>query len=281
MTYFGFLLRFLVLPLVILWGVVVWDGSRGLRLPPPLTNHPAGPVILLHALIALTYTTPWDNYLVATNVWWYDPELVSGITFGWVPLEEYTFFVLQPLLAGLIFLVLARRLPAAPQPVKPSAALRRGATVAGGLIWLASVALLLSRWQPGTYLALQLVWAVPPILLQLAFGADILWHHRRLVALTVGIATLYLAATDLLAIAAGTWTIDPEQTLHLLILGVLPLEEFTFFLLTNVLLVFGVTLAVAETSAHRVPAFLSTRLPWITGAAVGAHERVRQRVKGI
>ena len=23
------------------------------------------------------YTTPWDNYLVATNVWWYDPALVK------------------------------------------------------------------------------------------------------------------------------------------------------------------------------------------------------------
>ena len=30
-------------------------------------------------MIAVVYTTHWDNYLVATRVWWYDPALVSGI----------------------------------------------------------------------------------------------------------------------------------------------------------------------------------------------------------
>ena len=61
-------------------------------------------------IIALLYTTPWDNYLVATGVWWYDPALVTGLTLGWVPIEEYTFFILQTLLAGLWLAFLARRL---------------------------------------------------------------------------------------------------------------------------------------------------------------------------
>jgi len=38
----------------------------------------------------------------------------------------------------------------------------------------------------------------------------------------------------------------------------LPLEEFFFFLLTNTLLVFGVTLALARESQSRVKAFLIT-----------------------
>jgi lycopene cyclase domain-containing protein len=60
--------------------------------------------------LAVTYTTPWDNYLVATRVWYYDPRLVFGITFGYVPIEEYSFFVLQTLLSSFFMLYLWRRL---------------------------------------------------------------------------------------------------------------------------------------------------------------------------
>ncbi len=63
------------------------------------------------ALIALCvlYTTPWDNYLVASGVWYYDPKLVLGLTFGYVPAEEYTFFVVQTLMTGFFMLFLWRR----------------------------------------------------------------------------------------------------------------------------------------------------------------------------
>ncbi len=60
-------------------------------------------------LVALAYTTPWDNYLVATGVWYYDPARVWNIVLGYVPLEEYLFFVLQVTLTGLITLWLIRR----------------------------------------------------------------------------------------------------------------------------------------------------------------------------
>lgn len=52
-------------------------------------------------LIAVAYTTPWDNYLVATRVWFYNPSLVLGIILGYVPLEEYVFFIVQTLAVGL------------------------------------------------------------------------------------------------------------------------------------------------------------------------------------
>jgi lycopene cyclase domain-containing protein len=94
---------------------------------------------------------------------------------------------------------------------------------------------------------------------QLAFGADILWRERRLVLSTIVIATLYLAAADSLAIATGTWTINPEQSLPILLGGVLPIEEFLFFLMTNVLITFGATLMASEASRRRVP-FLRQRL---------------------
>jgi hypothetical protein len=60
--------------------------------------------------------------------------------------------------------------------------------------------------------------------------------------------TLYLSAVDTLAIGAGTWTIDPAQSLGILLGGRLPLEEFIFFLLTTILVTFGLLLGIAEQS---------------------------------
>jgi lycopene beta-cyclase len=259
MTYFGFLGLFVVIP-IILFLVLNWLAQRSGRVvPDSLRGMPFVPTLLAHVLIALVYTTPWDNYLVATRVWWYDPELVSGLVIGWVPIEEYTFFILQPIMTGLLLLLLTRFLPVPAKPFQPRPRLRLWSTVLVGLIWLVSVVLLLAGYAPATYLSLALGWALPPIMLQLAFGADILWRYKSLVFWTLVPATLYLAWADSLAISAGTWTIDPAQSFNIFLGGVLPIEEFIFFLLTNTLLVFGVTLVLARESQGRL---YNDLIPW-------------------
>jgi lycopene cyclase domain-containing protein len=60
------------------------------------------------ALLALAYTTPWDNYLVYKGIWSYPPGRVMA-TIGWVPIEEYMFFVIQTALTSLWFLAGAPR----------------------------------------------------------------------------------------------------------------------------------------------------------------------------
>ena len=252
MTYFGFLAIFVGLPLVVLGGLTWYDLRRGRSLPQSLHNLPGWLALIAHVVIALVYTTAWDNYLVATRVWWYDPKLVTGVVLGWVPLEEYTFFIIQTLLTGTWLLLLARRL-AVNSRFRPLHQLRWSSALFAGVIWLASVLMLVSGWQPGTYLALELVWALPPIILQLAFGADILWHYRRLVLLAIIPTTLYLSFADALAIRSGTWTIDPMQSLNIFLAGQLPLEEFVFFLLTNTLVSFGIVLTLACESRERMP----------------------------
>ena len=252
MTYFGFLAKFVVIPLVIIGGLTLYDRWRGHVLPKRLGGLPAWIALAAHVLVALLYTTPWDNYLVATRVWWYDPQLVTEVTLGWVPIEEYTFFVLQTLLTGLWLLWLARHLPPPiDAPLHPK--LRWITASITGLIWLASVVGLLSGWKPGVYLTIQLAWALPPIIFQLAFGADILYRYRGIVLLTLIPTTLYLGTVDAVAIDAGTWTIDPAQSLEIYLGGVLPLEEFTFFLVTNTLVAFGMTLVLARESLERTP----------------------------
>lgn len=252
MTYFGFLLRFLGIPILILLALTYWDHRQGRQRADRLSNWPAALSILLHVVIALIYTTPWDNYLVATKVWWYDPNLVTGLTIGWVPIEEYTFFVVQPILSGLWLWFLARRLSLPEPKTALRTRLRWLLPILAAIIWLAAVAILILNWQPGTYLALELSWALIPIIVQLAFGADILWRYRRIVFLSLVPLTLYLSAADALAINYGTWTISPTQSLNILLGGILPIEEFIFFLLTNILITFGLTLLWAEESHERI-----------------------------
>jgi lycopene cyclase domain-containing protein len=261
MSYLGFLLRFLVVPILIL--LLIFFLERGKALPPALRGRSPWKLLLVLVVIAVLYTTPWDNYLVATNVWWYDPAQVLGVVFGWVPLEEYLFFILQPILVGLWLLWLARRLPVAPTAVGEGSRsyVRAASTVLVGSLWIISLFLLVADWQATRYLALEVAWALPPIMLQLAFGADLLLRHWRLLLLTVIPATLYLAAADALALQEGIWTIDPAQSSGLLLAGRLPVEEFLFFLLTTVLVTFGLILGLARESGD---VLVQWRLTWLS-----------------
>ena len=248
MSYFQFLALFLGLPILLLAVANYW----GKRVDPPIWRNMALPrALLIVIILALLYTTPWDNYLVATGVWWYDPALVTGITIGWVPIEEYTFFILQPIMTGLWLTWLKRRLPTSSVTVESNRWRWRAAATAV-ILWLAATGLLFSGWQPGTYLGLELSWALLPIILQSAFGGDILWRNRRLILAGLLPTTVYLAAADAIAISAGTWTINPVQSLPWLIGNILPIEEFLFFLLTNTLVVFGLILFRSTESATRL-----------------------------
>ena len=101
-------------------------------------------------------------------------------------------------------------------------------------------------------MGLELVWALPPIALQLAFGADILWRYRRVVGSAIVPLTLYLSTADAIAINGGIWTINPQKSVDLLLGGILPVEEFLFFLLTNTLVTFGIILVLAQASHERI-----------------------------
>lgn len=254
MTYFGFLGIFLVIPIGLLLGVSLLDARRGIRLPSHWQSWPAWMILLAHVVIAVVYTTPWDNYLVATRVWWYDPQLVTGHLIGYVPIEEYTFFVLQPVLTGLWLLLIARRTAHVRQT--ESATIRRRLLIIAALLWIVAVAILAVGWKPGTYFGLLMSWALPPVMIQVAFGGDILWQNRRIILLSVLPMTLYLAAVDKLAITSGTWTINPEQSFGIYILGRLPVEEFLFFLMTNLLISLGITLIASTEGKQRASRYI-------------------------
>ena len=273
MTYFRFLLRFLLIPILVFLIITHWDNKQNNRINGFRQGRPVWMAIAVHILLAVAYTTPWDNYLVATGVWYYNPQLVTGVVLGYVPIEEYTFFVLETILAGLWWWFVARR-------VSPPATRFRSnkipvylSTSLLVLIWLVFTYLFFLGAIKLTYLSIILFWALPPILLQALFGADILWHYRKLVFWSIFIPGMYLSLMDIVALKDTTWSISPAQTTGVLFFGILPLEEVVFFFLTNVLITFGLTLLLANVSQERFAGIKNQIQRWREEQRVNAQAR--------
>jgi lycopene beta-cyclase len=113
-----------------------------------------------------------------------------------------------------------------------------------------------------TYLSITLFWALPPIAIQLLFGADILWQYRKLVFWAIPIPGVYLSLMDIMALKETTWSISPGQTTGILFFGILPLEEVVFFFVTNIMITFGMTLLLANVSQERFAEIKSQIQAW-------------------
>lgn len=244
MTYLNFLILFVITPAVVL----------GFLFRRRLSKRWWGYIALL-ALIAVIWTTPWDNYLVANGVWWYDPQLVLGVVIGYVPLEEYSFFVLQTLLTGILLAGLSGTGWAKPRHSSSLPFYVR--LIPSFLLAVMVIAMLLTHDPQYSYLILTLGWlGLLPLTIQWLFGLDILLRYWRVLVPAVLVPTLWLTLMDSIAIGAGTWTINPAQTVGIFLPGgVVPLEEGVFFLLTNALIVQGLLLVSAPASLARLSAW--------------------------
>jgi len=231
MSYLTFHLVFLV-PLI---------GAMLLWYCPPLQEEKSTRVriaIPLVCLIAVSYTTPWDNYLVAQEIWWYGPDRVLA-TIGHVPIEEYLFFILQPLFTGLFLYQYLGRWGTDPRHSSPTAAWM-GFVVFVGLTAL-GVIFVTAAGSWATYLGLILIWAPPIMAGMWLYDGETLWAYRKTLIVGTAIPTFYLWVADTVAIRSGIWTISTEYTVGITPLG-LPIEEASFFLFTNLLVVKGILL---------------------------------------
>jgi lycopene cyclase domain-containing protein len=201
--------------------------------------------------IAVCYTAPWDSYLIARGVWRYG-EGRTAAHLGRVPVGEYLFFVLQPLLTATWLGQLRLRDGwAEPGPLDRgdgrlaldvaglATTPRIVGVCAGAAVGLVGATLLTA---PSTfYLGAILAWSGPVLTLQWGVGAPQLWHQRRAVTVGVVVPTAYLWTVDRLALSAGIWEISAAHTVGIAPFG-LPLEEATFFLVTNLFVVQGLVL---------------------------------------
>lgn len=214
--------------------------------------------------IAFVYTTPWDNYLVFRQVWNYPPERVLGRV-GYVPYEEYAFFILQTLITGLFLLWLLRQ-QGRPAGLAATPALARwgGAAL---LLGLAFVGALCLRQEGSFYLGLILAWAMPVLAGQWAFGGDLILGSPRVFWTAVLVPTVYLWFTDAYAISQGIWHISERYTVGLYA-GPLPFEEALFFLVTNLLVVTGLMLFLHPEAMQRLSRARPYLRPWLGFAAL-------------
>jgi len=217
--------------------------------------------------VALAYTWPWDRALIAQGVWGY-PDGRVLVTLGGVPLEEIAFFLLQTWLAGLTLFAVGRAFgDPSPGVARPAGAARAASVFrwAGALLALAGAGAGLLLWptEAGRYLGLILVWCMPVLAVQWAFGGDLLWARRWALGLGIGLPTAWLWIADRLAIGWSIWWISEDLTLGLRPLG-LPLEEAAFFLLATTMVVGGLLLALHPATPARLARLRAEliRRPW-------------------
>jgi putative membrane protein len=230
MTYLQFLLIFLGIPLLVVF--FLYKKSK----LPHKNEYRIG--IMLLTFLAVTYTTPWDNYLVKTGVWIYGEDRILG-TIGYVPVEEYFFFVLQTFLSGLVCFHLQIFFPL----LKKNQNINWKTRITYVYIFFFLIGIICLNIEKTRYLGLILAWAMPVILLQWYLGGNQLLANRKLFLFSTFVPTFYLWIADGLAISWGIWSISKTYTIGVNF-GSLPLEEAIFFLVTNLMVSQGAILFV-------------------------------------
>jgi phytoene desaturase (3,4-didehydrolycopene-forming) len=259
LSYAGYHVALTLPPIAALW---LWRSAE-LR---PLQKA----ALSLICFIAFWWTVPWDNYLVANEVWGYGADRVCA-TIGYVPIEEYAFFIIQPIMTCLLLFrqqavqgwrggccggTLATRQGGVDTELYLTEPLSLGSLIVPRwvalhllptalLLWLsyAAVGWWLARGSL-MYMGLILGWSAPIMSIQWLYGGSTLWRDADLLVPVVMASSIYLWVTDSIAISDGIWWISEKYTtgLELPILPNVPIEEATFFVVTNLMCVQGVHL---------------------------------------
>lgn len=195
--------------------------------------------------IAVAATTPWDSYLIRRRIWTYPHSVIIGPTLFSIPAEEVFFFMIQTYNTSVVYLLLSK------PTVKPVYLVACGNRLriltaqkyVGQIIIILLVAtggLLVGKGHEGTYLGLILIWAGPFALLLWTLAYQFLLNLPiATTILPVVVPTLYLWIVDTLALRRGTWAIESQTKLGIHLWDGLEIEEAAFFLVTNILIVFG------------------------------------------
>ena len=106
MSYGQFLLIFLLVPIIVLIVTLRAQIRRSHRIACGLV-----------CLLALVYTTPWDNYAAYKKLWTFAPDFVGTVWIGYLPLEEYLFYFGEAIFVCLALIALSR-VPALAPPAQ-------------------------------------------------------------------------------------------------------------------------------------------------------------------
>lgn len=194
--------------------------------------------------IAVASTIPWDSYLIRSRIWSYPPDAVLGPTLYSIPLEELFFFIIQTYDVSLLYIIFTRpTFYPAHLPHRRSFNRNVGIGRLGQLLFAVTLLegiYLVKNGGLGTYMGLIIIWAFPFLLLLWSLSKDFMLQiPKKNILVPILLPTLYLWLVDTFALRRGTWVIEQGTKYGIHIWEGLDIEEAFFFLVTNMLVVFG------------------------------------------
>lgn len=190
--------------------------------------------------MAFVYTTPWDNYIIFHDAWKYKPENVLAII-GYVPVEEYMFFIIQTIITSLWTLICTKWSPACFNfnYDKQSYTLIRWIPISA-LAWMAYQGHRIAVPGKDTFYLGCILWWSCPVIMFLWYGAGNYFVIKlRSTTVAIVVPTLYMCWVDQIALNNYVWHINEKTSLNIFIAKDLPFEEFLFFFITNMIIVLG------------------------------------------
>lgn len=189
-------------------------------------------------LAVMVFTTPWDNLAAKWGIWGFPREKYS-LRIGYLPIEEYAFFLLQSLNVMLTVRQLLHFFP--DWQTGQETDLGKGTLICLGVSvfpWaIVTAQLLFLRRKAGSCVnyAIHLAWFLPVIYAQWVLAPALFLAHAGLLATVTAAFGIYYTLADLVAVRAGTWFFDEKQITGVKLGGILPWEEIAFFFLTSLL----------------------------------------------
>jgi lycopene cyclase domain-containing protein len=200
-------------------------------------------------LAVMAFTTPWDNLAAKWGIWGFPREKYRW-RIGYLPVEEYTFFLLQSANVMLAMRALFHFFPDWQTGRETAIGKLTLIFLAASVIPWIFVAFQL-RWLrrkagPCVNYAIHLAWFLPVIYGQWILAPPLFWGHAGLLALLTAAFGVYYTLADLAAVRAGTWFFDDKQITGAKLGGILPWEEIAFFFLTSLLVAQSYLLLLPE-----------------------------------
>ena len=189
-------------------------------------------------LAVMIFTTPWDNLAAKWGIWGFPREKYS-LKIGYLPVEEYAFFILQSVNVMLAVRALFHFFPGF--QTSQETVVGMGTLICLGLSvipWaMITVQFLWLRKRFGSRVnyALHLSWFLPVIYLQWILGPFLFLDHVAMLAMITAVFGIYYTLADIIAVRGGTWFFDEKQITGHKLGGILPWEEIAFFFLTSLL----------------------------------------------
>jgi lycopene cyclase domain-containing protein len=241
MTYFRFHLIF-NLPVRVVLTVLNWH-------PRFRVGEPTAFGLVL--LAVMVFTTPWDNLAAKWGIWGF-PRQKYSLRIGYLPVEEYIFFLLQSINVMLavraLFLFFPHWLTARETDIDIWTKVCLVVSILPWFLIVLQLRALRSKKGPCINYAIHLAWFLPVIYAQWVIAPLLFWNHILFLTLVTSIFGVYYTVADLAAVRAGTWFFDEKQITGIKLNGVLPWEEIAFFFLTSLLVAQSYLLLVPSDS---------------------------------